>query len=215
MPKAPTQDFLPIKEIKQGIITLKDKSLRGILLTSSINFDLKSNEEQDSIIFQFQDFINSLDFSLEIIVQSKRLNITGYLEKLKKMEEEQENELLRTQTAGYRNFIKELISRSSIMSKTFLVIVPFYPFDTKLSNKKKGLFGKSGDSTFTLTEERFKRARSQLLQRMEFISLGLKRCDLQCSPLGSVELIELFWSVYHPEQAEYGYYPEIPPELVK
>jgi len=215
MTSAPTQDFLPIKEIKEGVITLKDKSLRGILLTSSLNFELKSEKEQDSIIYQFQDFINSLDFSLEIIVQSRRLNITGYLEKLKKLEAEQKNELLRTQTAGYREFIKSLISQSSIMSKTFLVVVPFFPFATKVSKKKKGLFKKSTNSTFALTEERFRRARIQLLQRMEFISLGLRRCDLQCSPLGSAELIELFWSVHHPEQAEYGYYPEIPPELIK
>ena len=213
MPKqSPTQDFLQIKEIRDGVLVLKNNTLRGVLITSSINFALKSEEEQDAIIYQFQDFINSLDFSLEIAVQSRRLNITGYLEKLKELEDKKQNDLLKAQTEGYRKFIKDLIARSSIMSKKFFVVVPFVPFAIK-EGKKGGFLNKP--STPALTEERFKRGRDQLMQRMEFIALGLQRCNLQCSILGSEELIELMWSLHHPEQSEYGYYPEIPPELIK
>lgn len=211
MPNLSTQQFLEVDKIKEGIIILKNKALRGILMVSSVNFALKSEEEQSAIIYQFQDFINSLDFPLEISVQSRRLNITGYLDKLKEMEEHQENKLLKTQTAGYRKFIQELIAKGSIMSKDFYVVIPFIPSEGAIS--KKGIFKKP--TIPTLTDEKFKRAKVQLWQRMEFISLGLRRCGLQCSVLGSPELIELLWSVHHPEEAEFGYYPEIPPELIK
>ena len=206
-----TQQFLEMEKIKEGIVILKNKTLRGVLMVSSINFALKSEEEQSAIIYQFQDFLNSLDFSLEIVVQSRRLNITGYLDKLKELEERQSNKLLKTQTTGYRKFIQELIARGSIMSKNFFVVIPFIPFERETS--KKGLFKKP--ALPTLTEEKFQRAKVQLWQRMEFISLGLRRCGLQCSILGSPELIELFWSTHHPEEAEFGYYPEIPPEVIE
>jgi len=211
MADVPTQQFLEVGEIREGIVILKNKTLRGVLAVSSINFALKSEEEQNAIIYQFQDFLNSLDFSLEVVVQSRRLNITGYLDKLRELEESQENKLLKAQTAGYRKFIEELIARGSIMSKSFFVVVPFIPFEA--ATTKKGFLKKP--PVPTLTEEKFQRAKVQLWQRMEFISLGLRRCGLQCSPLGSPELIELFWSMHHPEEAEFGYYPEIPPEVIQ
>lgn len=204
MPEAPTQQILEIEQIREGVIVLKNKSLRGVIMGSSLNFALKSEEEQNAIIYQFQNFLNSLDFSTEIVVQSRILNITGYLNKLKEMEEKQENELLKFQTREYQNFIKELIAGGQILSKNFFVIVPFTLIEIPGFKKEK---------TQTLTEERFQRAKSQLWQRMEFVALGLRRCGLQCIPLNTAELIELFWSLYHPEEAEVGYYPEIPPEL--
>lgn len=213
MAQASTQEFLEIEDIREGVIILKNKSLRGIIMASSLNFALKSEEEQNAIIYQFQNFLNSLDFSIEIVIQSRRLNITGYLEKLKGLESAQRNELLKLQTADYRNFIRSLISGGSIMSKSFFVVVPFTLIEipgvktTENSLEKK--------ATVTFTEERFQRAKSQLWQRMEFIALGLRRCGVECFPLNTAELIELFWSQYHPEEAEVGYYPEIPPELIR
>lgn len=211
MAHIPTQKFLEIEDIREGIIILRNKTLRGILIVSSLNFALKSEEEQNATIFQFQEFLNSLDFSLQIVIQSRRLNITGYLDKLKFLEEKQGNELLKAQTAEYRKFIKDLIIKASIMQKSFFVVVPFVPFAMQAT--KKGFFSKP--SLPSLTEESFKRAKVQLWQRMEFIALGLRRCGLQAQALGSPELIELFWSIYNPEEAEFGYYPEIPPELIK
>jgi type IV secretory pathway VirB4 component len=205
-----TQQFLEVGQIKEGIIILKNRTLRGILMVSSVNFALKSEEEQNAIIYQFQDFINSLDFSLEIVVQSRRLNITGYLDKLKELENRQDNKLLRTQTTDYRKFIQELITKGSIMSKNFFVVIPFIPFERQVT--KKVFLSKP--TIPTLTEEKFQRAKHQLWQRMEFISLGLRRCGLQASILRSPEVIELLWGLHHPEEAEFGYYPEIPPELM-
>jgi len=210
MAKSSTQQLLEIEKIKEGVVVLRNKALRGILMVSSQNFALKSEEEQKAIIYQFQSFLNSLDFSLEIVIQSRRLNMTGYLESLKELEKKEKNELLKLQIGEYEKFIKELIAGGAIMSKSFFAVVPFVfaelPRLTLSIDKVK-------KTKKTLTEERFQRAKTQLWQRMEFVALGLRRCGLQCAPLNTVELIELFWSLYHPEEAEVGYYPEIPPEL--
>jgi hypothetical protein len=207
-----TQQFLEIDQIREGVLLLRNKTLRGVLMVSSLNFALKSEEEQNAILYQFQDFLNSLDFSCQIVVQSRKLNITGYLEKLKELEKKQKNELLRIQTASYREFIENLVKTGQIMTKTFFIVVPFTVLETKgvsaLSLIKKPVVP-------TLTEDEFQRCKSQLWQRMEFVALGLRRCGLQCVPLSTPELIELFWSLYHPDEAEIGYFPEIPPELLQ
>ena len=207
MPKTATQDFLEIDQIKEGIIVLKNRALRGVLMVSSLNFALKSNEEQKATIYQFQNFLNSLDFSCQIIVQTRKVNITGYLDKLKEMEIKQKNELLKRQTTDYINFISSLVASGVILSKNFFVVVPFTSIEIP------GI--KSSQQEPFLGEEKFQRIKSQLWQRMEFISLGLKRCGLQSTSLDTTELIELFWSLYHQEQAEQGYYPTIPVELIK
>jgi len=214
MPKTSTQQFLEIEDIREGVLVLKDRSTRGLLMVSSQNFALKSEEEQDAIIYQFQNFLNSLDFSLQIISQSRRLNITGYLDALKALEQKQQNALLKKQTADYRLFIEKLIKGGSIMAKNFFVVIPFSLIETTQTPGTKGgirrvkIAGK-------LTDEEFQRMRNQLWQRMEFVALGLKRVGLQISPLNSEELIELLWSWYHPREAEAGYYPEVLPELLK
>ena len=122
-----TQQFLEIDQIKDGILVLKNKSLRGIIMVNSINFALMAEEEQNAVIGQYQNFLNSLDFSLQILVQSRKLNITSYLDKLRDLETRQINDLLRTQIVDYRNFINEIVSGGTIMNKTFYVIVPFQP----------------------------------------------------------------------------------------
>lgn len=211
MPKAPTQQFLEIEQIREGIVLLKDKTLRGVLMVSSLNFALKSEEEQNAIIYQFQEFLNSLDFSCQILVQTRRLNITGYLDKLKELEEKQENELLKIQTKGYREFVASMIKEGVIMTKNFYVVIPFYP--GPLESSKFGAKKSRNQKPVSLTEEMFQRNKAQLWQRMEFLALGLRRCGLQAIPLITPELIELFWRFYHPKEAEFGYYPEVPPEL--
>ena len=211
MANYPTQEFLKIKQIREGVVILKDKSLRGIMMVSSLNFALKSTEEQEAIIYQFQNFLNSLDFPCQIIVQSRKLNITGYLDKLKELEVKQENKLLKMQTAEYRKFIQGIIAGGSVMSKSFYIVAPYYT-STEMPgfmSKKHSAKGKS-----TLTEEKFQRGKYQLWQRMEFLALGLRKCGLRAAPLTTSEIIELMWTLYHPRQAEAGYYPEIPPELI-
>lgn len=204
-----TQDFLEIEQIREGILVLKNKHLRGVLLVSSINFELMSEDEQNAIIYQFQDFLNSLDFSIQIVVQSRKLNITGYLDQIKVWQESQVNELLKAQISAYHDFIKQFIEAGNIMSKDFLVVVPYSPADLYGAEPKGVIKGVTGFAS----EEDFQRAKVQLWQRMEFVVLGLKRMGLQAVPLNTIELTELFWRLHHPSQAEKGYYPEIPPEL--
>ncbi len=198
--KKSSQSFLEIDQIREGVIILKNRSLRGVLMISSVNLALKSAEEQQAIINQFQAFLNSLDFTCQIIVQSKKVNLTGYLDLIKSWEDKQKNELLKHQTTTYREFIADFIKRESILTKKFFVIIP-YNFQEIPGAK--------------LTEENFQRFKKQLQQRMEFTSLGLRRCGLQTAPLSSYELIELFWIIHHPKEAETGYYPEFPKELIQ
>jgi KaiC/GvpD/RAD55 family RecA-like ATPase len=208
-----TQEFLQIDQIREGIIILKNKALRGILMVSSLNFALKSEDEQNAISYQFQSFLNALDFSCQILVQSRRLNITGYIEQLKKLEKTQEEELLKVQTIEYRKFIENLMSQGVVMTKKFFVIVPFTIGEVRGETPQMAFARKT--KIPTMTEEDFQRCKSQLWQRMEFVALGLRRCGLQIVPLNTSEIIELFWSLHHPKEAEVGYYPEIPPELIK
>ncbi len=199
-----SQDFIPIHQVKEGIIVLKNKGLRGILMVSSINIALKSKDEQEAILYQFQSFLNSLDFPCQIVVQSRKTNITGYIEKIKNLEENQKNELLRQQTAGYRQFLEDFVTKESIYTKSFFVVVPYaIPGVTAAKGGKEGV-----------DQDNFKRGRDQLYQRMEFVALGLRRCSLHCAPLTTIEIIELFWSLFHPKSAESGYYPEFPEELI-
>ena len=204
-----TQDFLKIKQIREGVVILKNKSMRSVLMVSSLNFALKSEEEQTATIYQFQNFLNSMDFGCQIIVQSRKLNITGYIEKLKELEKAQRNELLQIQTTGYREFIEGLVKTGTIMSKTFFLVIPFSTASLTSSTIKSEKKPVVSD----LTEELFRRSKAQLWQRMEFVVLGLRKCGLKAVPLTTGELIELFWALHHPKQAEIGYYPEIPPEL--
>lgn len=212
MPYTPSQQFLEIEQIREGVVILKNKSLRGILAVSSLNFALLSEEEQNAILHQFQSFLNSLDFPCQIICQSRKLNILGYLERLKGLEEKEKSELLKIQISEYRKFIQEYVEKEAIMKKTFLVIIPFTLLESEGPKEKKSLLPKI--KIPTLTEEAFQRCRAQLIERMEFIILGLKKCGLQAVPLTTPELIELFWAHHHPKEAESGYYPEIPPEFI-
>jgi len=207
-----TQSFLEVDQIKEGVVILRNKGMRGILMVPSLNFALKSEAEQNATIYQFQGFLNSLDFFCQIIVQSRRLNITGYLDKLKELEAKQTNELMRIQTNEYRLFVQQLVESGSILTKSFFVIVPYaISEDAGDVTAKKGLFG--APKIPTLNDETFARARTQLWHRMEFVAMGLKRCGLQAVPLTTPEIVELYWGLHHPKEAEVGYYPEFPMDI--
>ena len=210
---ATSQQFIPVEQIREGVMVMKDKSLKAILMVSSINFALKSEEEQSAVVFNFQNFLNSLDFSCQIIVSSRKVNITGYIDKIRTLENEQKNELLKIQTADYRKFIEEIVAEGSIMSKNFYVIVPYHPLIeiAGTSSSKKS----QTPSATNLTEQNFQTGKYQLWQRMEYVSLGLKRCGLKSIPLNTEDIVELLWSLHHPKQSEMGYFPDLPPELIK
>ena len=211
MANSSTQDFLEIDKIKDGIMILKNKGLRMVLMVSSLNFALKSEEEQNAIIYQFQNFLNSLDFFCQIVMQSRKINITGYLEKLTKISENETNELLKKQIEDYIKFVGGLAENSSIMQKSFYVVVPFSILETQASMGSSKKVIPSGE----MKDDEFQRAKSQLWQRAEFVALGLRSCGLDTVPLNTAELTELFWSLHHLKEAEKGYYPDLPPELTQ
>ena len=122
-----TQEFVPIKEVRDGIVILKDGGMRAILLCSSLNFALKSEDERNAILLQFQDFLNSLDFSIEILVQSRKLDIRPYLALLEDRETKQENNLLKIQVREYIEFIKNFTESTNIITKHFFIVVPYSP----------------------------------------------------------------------------------------
>ncbi|MFH0987741.1 MAG: hypothetical protein V1841_02535 [Patescibacteria group bacterium] len=190
-----TQDFINIKEIKEGIAILKNGEWRAILIASSINFALLAPDEQDAVIYQYQNFLNSLDFNIQILVQSRKLNIMSYLKDLKEVEEEQESELLKVQAKEYREFIQSLSEMVNLMSKNFYIIVPFYPLT--IGKKKVG------------TED-FARYKTQMIQRIEYIISGLRRTGVHTVQLGNEEIVELLWSYYNPADLEKGEIPLFP-----
>jgi len=188
-----------VEEIRDGVIVLKNGSLRAVLLVSSINFDLKATEEQDAIINQYQNFLNSLDFPIQIVISSRKLNITPYLDFLKKKESELTNELLSLQLSEYRNFIKNLTDVSNIMSKFFYVVVPFYPIESaKGGFLDKFLGGKNSQSQVSRKRELFETYKNQLWQRVDHISAGLSGTGLKITMLKTEELIELLYNSYNP-----------------
>lgn len=202
-PGPSTQRFLDIAEIREDTVILKDGTLRAVLLISSINFALKSEEEQEAIIAGYVGFLNALEFPLQIVIQSRKLNIEGYINRLVESEKTQTNELLKAQIADYRAFIGELISLGEIMAKKFFVVVPYDPF----TNKRKGFFSRLQEafqpaSAVRLKEKQFQDRKHDLESRVDNVASNLNSLGLQSVRLDTQTLIELYYSVYNPDVAE-------------
>lgn len=194
-----TQKYVDVEEIKDGVIVLKNGSLRAILLVSSINFDLKSSEEQDVIISQYQGFLNSVDFPIQILISSRKINLNPYLDFLKNKEEHQSNELLRLQISEYQSFIKNLAEVSNIMSKFFYIVVPFSPVETKEGGVFDKVFSIFNPKQVVMQKnEMFETVKNQLWQRVDHIIAGLSGIGVQIAPLKTEEIIELLYNSYNP-----------------
>lgn len=213
----PSQEIVPIQEIREGIIILKDGSLRMILMCSALNFALKSGDEQEAIISGYQSFLNSLDFSLQIFISSRRLNIEPYLDALREAEKKQFNDLLKIQIKEYIDFIKNFVELEKIVSKTFYVVVPYTPpiLEIKSGGIMSGVFGmikllKPGEKGVKRIEEaKFEEYRGQLWQRVEAAVSGLARVGVRAAPLNTEEAIELFYGLYNPGELEKGKPPAV------
>lgn len=188
------QDFVPIKEIRDGVVILKNGQLRMAVIVSSINLALKSEDEQNAILLQFQNFLNGLDFHIQLFVQSRQLDIRPYLRTLEERLNAQTNELLKIQTREYIEFIKKFSSTTDIMAKSFFVIVPFDPA-IKLK-RKKGAKAKS-DAASAFAEER-----AQLEQRVAVVAQGFTRFGLRVATLGTEELVELYFKIFNPGETD-------------
>jgi hypothetical protein len=200
-----TQDFVPIQEIRDGVIVLKNGGMRNIVLASSLNFALKSQEEQQSILLQFQNFLNSLDFSVQIFIQSKKLDIRPYVALLEDRYKDQVGELMKIQVREYIEFIKTFVENTNIMSKSFFVVVPYDPIPANLSNNpiSRMLPGKNrGKSEQDTADSQFKEYRSQLEQRVAVVEQGLVRCGIRTAELGTEEVVELYYKLFNPGETE-------------
>ena len=182
-----TQDFLRFGEIRDNIIILKDGNLRQVLLCSSINFSLKSEQEQNAIIFAYQNFLNSLNFPIQILMQSKKLDLSGYLESLQKKAQAQQNELLRMQSLDYIDFIKRLINLANIMDKRFYVVIP-HLVPPKIGPK---IPGQNQGQSITVTPEEFANYKKELEQRVQVVQSGLGSVGIRTALLNTQQLIEL------------------------
>lgn len=196
---APAQQFVPVKEVRDGIIVLRDGSLASVLLVSSINLSLKSYDEQRAVLLQFQGFLNTLDFPIQIVVQSRRYDVRPYIVTLQNRLREQTEPLLQVQTREYIQYIQTFTEQVNIMRKTFYVVIPYIP---PVINQNSGI-GKvfsflssknNGDDRVTSFEEE----RNQMEQRMSVVQQGLTRLGLRVAQLGTQEAIELLYKTFNP-----------------
>ncbi|MFC1733774.1 hypothetical protein ACFL6I_26035 [candidate division KSB1 bacterium] len=202
-PAASTQLYVNIAEIKDNVVILKNGGLRAILQTSSVNFNLKSEDEQNSIIFAYQGFLNSLEFPIQIFVQSRKLDIDKYIETVKETAAKHENPLLKEQTLEYGDYIQKLVEYADIMEKNFYVVVPFDPYRAQNLN----MFAKfmqsisSQDSVDSIKRRHreFEELNKHLSERVNIVKTGLEACNLRIAQLATPQLIEMFYKIYNPE----------------
>ncbi|MBI5230243.1 MAG: hypothetical protein HY981_03035 [Candidatus Magasanikbacteria bacterium] len=195
-----TRAHLAISEIRDDVVIMKDGTLRAVFLVSSINFALKSEEEQEALISAYVGFLNTLEFPLQVVIQSRQLNIDNYLGRLQEAEKIQPNELLRMQINDYRQFISELVDLGQIMTKRFYVVISYDP----LSNKRKGFFSRfkeafAAAAFIRLKEERFQQRKKDLMSRSDQTMGQLQGLGVQVALLDTQSLIELYYTVYNPE----------------
>lgn len=206
----PTQEFIEIDYIHNDVLVLKSKSLRKIIIVSGINIELKSEEEQNIIYYSYQNFLNSLDFSLQLVVHSRKLNIEGYLNFLGDREAEETEELLKNELSEYREFIRSFVAENDIMTKNFFVVVPFDPIILPSGGIKKMLpslpflkkKGAEEPEAAQNSEEELEKNIFQLNQRVDQVIAGLQSIGLRAVTLNKEELVELFYNLYNPEAIE-------------
>jgi len=202
-PQISTQQFLDIAEIREDVVVMKDGTMRVILLVSSINFSLKSEDEQEAIIQGYISFLNSLESPVQILIQSRKLDIDNYLSRLKEQEKTQTNDLLRNQSADYRQFVKELVELGEIMQKKFFVVVPYNP----ASSKRKGFFARMSEVlsplvSARLREEQFRQRKKDLMIKVDNVRASLNSMSLLSAMLDTQSLIELYYTAYNPQSMQ-------------
>jgi len=204
-----TQNALQIAEIRDGIIIMNDGSFRTVVMVKSINFDLMSRQEQEAVEFNYQNFLNSLYFPIQIFIRSQKVDIAPYLEKLDKIRSEHDNMLLALLMDDYIGYISQLAMQTNIMDKKFYIVIPFFPHIdvqkafTQSKNFVSGfaaLFS-SKEQHVVINEEELEKAKSELRNRVQSVLGGLLQCNIQGLPLDTQELIELFYDTYNPDTA--------------
>lgn len=197
-----TQAHLKIAEIHDGTVILKNGGLRTVLKTSSVNLNLKSEEEQNAVIYSYQNFLNALEFPIQIMVRSKKLDLDNYIEKLKKLGVKQGNALLQKQTFEYTEYISRLVEYADIMEKEFYVVIPQDPFGQErrgfLKSFLESIFPQDTLSKIQTRQKQFDELKKRLIQRVNTVRSGLESCGLRTQELDTEELIELYYETYNP-----------------
>lgn len=199
-----TQDFVSIKEVRDGIVILKNNSMRAVVMASSINFALKSEDERNSIIYQFQNFLNSLDFPIQIFIQSRKLDIRPYIALLEDRYKDQLNDLMKIQIREYIGFVKNFTENSNIMTKSFFVVIPYDPPIIASGSKIIGNFlgtNRGADASVEKTSS-FEEHRMQLEQRVSVVEQGLVSAGIRTVGLGTEEVVELYYKIFNPGDTE-------------
>ena len=202
---AASQQFVVIKEIKDGVLYLKQGGLRKVLMVNGINFDLKSQEEQQFTLNSFQSFLNALDFSVQFFVHSRKVNISTYLEKIKARKAQEQNELLQLQIEEYGEFISSFVEKNPIISKDFFIVVPYDPIVVVEQTRKNilGLFSKSKkQNKDSQVADSASKHVEQLNYRVDGVTAGLEQIGLHTTPLNDDELTELYYNLYNPQLIE-------------
>lgn len=199
-PTPSTQQFLDILEIRDNTVILRNGSVVSVLLVSSINFILKSEEEQEAVIEAYTSFLNTIDYPLQIVIQSRRLDIDDYLEMLKGIEKQLTNELLQYQTQKYREYISSLVIGSDIMTKRFYIVIPYTPKVDRPGKFFSRLFDTFRPTvTIHLKQKQFEQYRTEMLKRVDAVANALSSAGLKSILLDTQGLIELYYNTYNPE----------------
>ena len=204
-----TQNMLQIAEIRDGIVIMNDGSFRSVVMVKSINFDLMSPQEQESVEFVYQGFLNSLDFPIQICIKTERIDMQPYIDKLDKIRTEHDNMLLAVLMDDYINYIDYLSQQTNIMDKKFYIVVPFFPVidEAKALSQSKNfvtglveLFNKK-EPHVVINEAKLAGAKTELKNRVQSILSGLAQAGIQGLPLDTQELIQLYYGTYNPDTA--------------
>lgn len=205
MPNSSTKQLVQISDVQDNVVVMTNRSLRMILEVSSINFELRSEDEQAAIIGNFQNFLNSIDFPLQIVINSRKYSITEYLKTIREATASLTNELLKMQADEYQKFIGELAELSNIMTKRFYIVIPFYAMDIGTSKGMMGrLKGVFSSKKIVIPPEQLDTYKGQLLQRAELVFDGLVSLGVKAKLLQGQELVNLFYSLYNPGSTSIG-----------
>lgn len=202
-----TQESLLIAEIRDGIVVMRDGSIRAVVLGSAINFDLMSPQERDSVEYAYQSFLNSLHFPIQVLIKSQRIDLDGYIDKLGRLRQDQDNELLGLLMDDYIANIRGLVEEVNIMDKQFYVVIPYFPPAISKGKTSSNVFAGIGaafktSGVTTVTEADFQLFKEELSQRVQLVTGGLNQIGVRSIPLNTQELIDLYYMSYNPDQAQ-------------
>ena len=204
---ANSQDLVDIVDIRDGIVMLKGGGILQVVMVGGTNFALKSEEEQNIMVSNYQNFLNSLDYQVQIVMHSRKINIERYLSQLEKRRADEPSGLLRNQITEYQEFVRGFVSQFAIMRKIFLVVVPFYPVNMPSASgitSRLPFFGRKPDPEADKAgaESQFRENAGQLAQRVEAVTEGMRQIGLEATVLENQELVELYYNFYNPDTVE-------------